>query len=140
MKQNLHSVFDFKPNVKIKFSLEIRIFSKCSLALGHHNAALNLKRITRLSYSTPHDPTTHDPTMHDSSINYPNQFKLCRKNYKHHATRAIFCLAKDRELLLHVNVSPHHVEFSEIFLKKRTKMNRTKGVKPMKQIFMQWIF
>ena len=80
----------------MKFSLEIRIFSKCSLALGYYNAALKLKRIPGLSYFTLHDPTIHDPTMHDSSINYPNQFKLCRKNHKYYATRAIFCLTKAR--------------------------------------------
>ena len=99
----------------MKLSLEIRIFCKCSFALAHHyNTALKLKRIPGLSYFTPHDPTIHDPTMHDSSINYPNQFILCRKNYKNYTTRATTCLTKDRELLLHVNVSPHHVEFSEI--------------------------
>ena len=90
-------------NVKIKFSLEIRIFCKCSWALRHHHAALKLKRIPVLSYFTPHDPTIRNSTMHDSNINYPNQFKLCRKNYKHYATRTIFYLTKERELLLHVN-------------------------------------
>ena len=38
-----------------------------------------------------HDPTILDPTIPNSFINYPNQSKLCRKNYKHYATRAIFC-------------------------------------------------
>ena len=85
-------------NVKIKFSLEIRIFCKCSWALRHHHAALKLKRIPVLSYFTRHDPTIHNSTMHDSNINYPNQFKLCRKNYKHSATRTIFYLTKEREL------------------------------------------
>ena len=100
----------------MKFSLEIRIFCKCSLALGHHNnAALKLKRIPGLSYFTSHDSTIHDPTMHDPSINYPIHFKLCRKNYKHYATRAIFCPTKDWELLLHINVSSHNVEFSGVF-------------------------
>ena len=32
-----------------------------------------------------------DPTMLDLWINYPNQFKLCIKNYKHYATKAVFC-------------------------------------------------
>ena len=64
----------------MKFSLEIRIFCKCRLALGHHNAALKLKRIPGLSYFTPHDPTIHDPTMHDSTINY-NSFWLLLDNW-----------------------------------------------------------
>ena len=55
-------------NVKIKFSLEIRIFCKCSWALRHHHAALKLKRIPVLSYFTPHDPTIRNSTMHDSNI------------------------------------------------------------------------
>ena len=60
-----------------------------------------------------------DPTIHDSWISYPNQFKLWRKNYKHYATRAIFCWTKDRELLLlmKINASPYYVEFSGVFLK-----------------------
>ena len=68
---------------------------------------------------TTHDPTIPDPTMHDSCINYANQFNLCWKNYKHYATRATFCWTKDRELLLlmKINNSPHHVEFSGVFLK-----------------------
>ena len=28
-----------------------------------------------------HDPKIHGPIMYDSCINYPNDFKLCRKNY-----------------------------------------------------------
>ena len=44
-----------------------------------------------LCYFTTHDPTIHDPTMQDPCINYPNQFKLCRKKYKHYVTRATFC-------------------------------------------------
>ena len=42
---------------------------------------------------TTHDPTIHDPTMHNSCINYPNQFKLCRKTIN----------TMQRELLLHAN-------------------------------------
>ena len=28
-----------------------------------------------------HDPTIHGSAMHDLCINYPNNLKLCRKNY-----------------------------------------------------------
>ena len=67
---------------------------------------------------TTHGPTTHDPRMHDSCINYPNQFKLCSKNYKHYVNiRAIFCWTKDRELLFHASKClPHHVKFIGVFL------------------------
>ena len=44
-----------------------------------------------LCYFTTHNPTIHDPTMHNSCINYQNQFKLGRKNYKDYVTRAMFC-------------------------------------------------
>ena len=58
------------------------------------------------------------PTIHDSCTNYPNHFRLCRKNYEHFATRGILCWTKDRELLLHViSISPHHLEFNGAFLK-----------------------
>ena len=50
-----------------------------------------------------YDLTIHDPMMHDSYINYLNQFKSCRKNHNHYATRAIFCRTKDQELLLYAN-------------------------------------
>ena len=58
-----------------------------------------------------------DPAMLDSWISYPNQFKLCIKNYKHYATKAVFCWTKHRDLLLYaINISLHHVEFSGAFL------------------------
>lgn len=57
-------------------------------------------------------------TTHDSWINYRNKLKLCRKTYKNDATRTLcFCWTKDQKLLLHVNVSPHDVEFSGVFVK-----------------------